>query len=51
MSTVNECVPDKPKPAAVEVDLASEEEKQKKRAERFGIPASLEVGVMKSVVK
>ncbi len=40
-----------PKQAVVEVDLASEAEKQKKRAERFGIPASLEVSVMKSFVK
>eukprot|EP01084_Bolivina_argentea_P010239 19059_1 len=34
--------PTVPKQAVVEVDLASEAEKQKKRAERFGIPASLE---------
>ncbi len=31
--------------AVVEVDLVSEAEKKKKRAERFGIPASLEVSV------
>ncbi len=51
VNLLNEDGPAAPKQAVVEVDLASEAEKQKKRAERFGIPASLEVSVMKSFVK
>ncbi len=36
------------KQAVVEVDLDSEAEKKKKRAERFGIPASLEVSIRRT---